>query len=128
MSFSMIAWAFKQQPKTPTQKFVLLALADFHNGTTGQCDPSFETIASKTGYQKRAVQYAIKDLQKQRFIKYRKRRVNSHKHTSNSYTFCTENDSQGVVHMVHPPSALNAPKPVITNNKENAPKARFKEL
>lgn len=46
----------------PTEKFVLLAIADFSNDKKGIAWPSQNTIANKTGYSRQTVNRAIKRL------------------------------------------------------------------
>ena len=46
----------------PTEKFVLLAIANFSNDKTGLAWPSQSTIAGKTGYSRQTVNRAIKRL------------------------------------------------------------------
>lgn len=50
------------------QKFVLVVLADAHNGHTGQCNPSISRISDTTGYSKRAVIDALKALEAKGYI------------------------------------------------------------
>ena len=51
--------AFKYAPVSYTQKLVLLALADCHNGITGRCDPSIQRIMKFTGLSNRAIATAL---------------------------------------------------------------------
>ena len=62
MSLEMIQRA-KFAHVTPTQKLVLWALADCHNGETGQCNPSVAYLVEVTGYTARAVGLAIAALE-----------------------------------------------------------------
>jgi uncharacterized phage protein (TIGR02220 family) len=55
-----MAWAWEQDC-TPTEKFVLLALAD-HAKDDGTCWPGMRRLAEKTGYTRRTVINAIKSL------------------------------------------------------------------
>lgn len=54
------------------QKFVLIVLADAHNGHTGQCNPSISRMARLTGYSGRAVMNALAALEAQGYICARK--------------------------------------------------------
>lgn len=84
MSFSAIKWAFKQ-PVSPTEKLVLLCIADHAHEKTQQCWPSVATIASESGYSRRTVFYAIESLVELGFIS-RDERFNRNRQTSNRYT------------------------------------------
>lgn len=68
MSHKATAWAFEQDPGSPVQKFILICLADCHNGHTGQCNPSFQRLADVTGYSRRTVIRALADLTEGGFI------------------------------------------------------------
>ena len=48
MSHKATAWAFAQQLPA-LQKLVLIVLADRHNGCTGRCDITFDTLAIMCG-------------------------------------------------------------------------------
>lgn len=61
MSVYALGWAFRQEC-TPTEKLVLLALADQCYGETGQCWPAMETVAVKTGLCRRTVVTKIEGL------------------------------------------------------------------
>ena len=52
----------KFAPVTPTQKLVLLALADCHHEKTGKCNPSIRYLMSMTGLSDRAIQRSIAEL------------------------------------------------------------------
>lgn len=87
MSLKATVWAWSQQPKTPTQKFVLVALADRHNGDTGRCDPHVERLAQDTGLGERAVRDALKVLTEDGFIGRERGRRADGSRTGYSYTF-----------------------------------------
>ncbi|WP_444893613.1 helix-turn-helix domain-containing protein [Microbulbifer sp. TRSA001] len=63
MSFEAAAWAIKRRTRTPTAKLVLIALADCHNGDTGQCDPGNTYLADVAQCTKRSVINAIEELE-----------------------------------------------------------------
>lgn len=48
---------------SPTSKFVLIVLADAHNGHSGECFPSIARIAETTGFSESTVKYAVRDLE-----------------------------------------------------------------
>jgi hypothetical protein len=52
----------KFAPVTPTQKLVLLALADCHHEKTGKCNPSIRYLMSMTGLSDRSIQRSIAEL------------------------------------------------------------------
>lgn len=72
-------------------KPVLTALAWHHNGDTGRCFPSYETLADDTGYSVRTVIRAVKRLAALGLITVTERKVKrpngSKVNTSNEYTF-----------------------------------------
>ncbi len=53
----------------PTAKSVLRCLADFKNGSNGQCNPSVDSIVSETEFDRKTVFKAIKYLEEAGFIK-----------------------------------------------------------
>ena len=68
----------------PTEKFVLLAIADFSNDKKGIAWPSQSTIAAKTGYSRQTVNRAINRLREKRMI-VSSRQSAEGKSTSNEY-------------------------------------------
>lgn len=98
MSFAMID-AVKWLKVSPTQKLLLLCLADFHNGKTGRCDPSYASIMALTGLSNRAVADAIIALRDASILG-----PGGAKGSRTSYTFTiptSELGSQEVVNEVH---------------------------
>jgi DNA-binding transcriptional MocR family regulator len=85
MSYFATTWAWQQTDLAPTQKLVLLALADFHTETFG-CFPSIEVLAEKTCLSRRTVIRCIDDLVEKSVINKRTRRTKTHQ-SSNFYTF-----------------------------------------
>ncbi len=67
MSISLSKHYWKHGPSSPTDNIVLLALAE-HADDKGLCWPSVSTLASRTRFAKRTVQYALRSLEAQRFI------------------------------------------------------------
>lgn len=61
MSLRASAWAWKAQAPTPGHKLVLVALCD-HANDDGECFPSIQTLAEKTGYSVRTVRAYIAEL------------------------------------------------------------------
>lgn len=54
---------------SPTQKLVLLCLADCHNQDSERCDPSVSFIMQFTGLSNRAIATALKDLEAANLVK-----------------------------------------------------------
>ena len=67
MSIRAIAWVLEQEIKSPTDKFVLVILANYV-GDTGMAFPSTETIGRVTGLCRRSVVQALDRLVEQRWI------------------------------------------------------------
>lgn len=63
MSTLATAWAMRVEGLSPTAKFVLIVLADAHNGHSGECYPSVARIAETTGFSESTVKYAVRDLE-----------------------------------------------------------------
>lgn len=61
MSVEAMAWAFAQ-PLPPCPKSVLVALAN-RADEDGQCWPGIEDLEQRTGWNRRSIQRAVKDLQ-----------------------------------------------------------------
>ena len=68
MSAPATFWAWEQKELTPTEKLVLLALANRHNKDTGKCYPSMTRMAADTGMCRRSVMRAIGKLEKSGLI------------------------------------------------------------
>lgn len=67
MSLRAITWAFDQHETTPTQRLVLLALADHADGDN-ESWPSIELLMEKTGLSKATIYRALSDLIRERVI------------------------------------------------------------
>jgi len=77
MSNTAVRWVRTEVvTERPTQRHVLLILADSKNDATGQCNPSIETIMGSTGLSKSAVIRALKWLELNGFIKVTRRHRN----------------------------------------------------
>jgi pyocin large subunit-like protein len=68
MSFPLTRWVWQQQGLTPTQKFVLLSLADRAGDDRG-CFPSVARIEQDTGYDRKAIYRALQALEEMGLIK-----------------------------------------------------------
>ena len=100
MSFKAAAWAIEQSITTsPSQKLVLIALADCHNSQTGRCDPSIMRLAQVCHMSERTVIRHLSQLEELGLIE-RKRRFDEHGHQrTNAYklgvTNCHSADDPG---------------------------------
>lgn len=72
MSLRMIN-ACKFLPVSPTQKLVLLCLADCHNGESDRCNPSYAHIMRFTGLSNRAVANALAALKMHGILDFKSR-------------------------------------------------------
>jgi hypothetical protein len=63
MSIAALAWAFKVQDISSPAKFVLIALADAHNGHTGDCFPRAKRLMSTTLLGESTIRKAMKELE-----------------------------------------------------------------
>lgn len=118
MSFAMID-AVKWLKVTPTQKLLLLCLADFHNGKTGRCDPSYASIMELTGLSNRAVADAIIALREASILG-----PGGAKGSRTSYTFTiptSEPDSQQAVNQTHNPNTSEPDSPVSETHNTSEP-------
>jgi helix-turn-helix protein len=87
MSFQLMAWAAEQQTGSPTEKAVLLALANRANHDTGKCCPSVERIARETEFGTTAVKRALKSLCDKGIVSRRKTKRNDGTFGANYYAF-----------------------------------------
>lgn len=84
MSNEAITWAFKQDLPT-TQKFVLVALADYAD-EAGECFPSHNKTAERVGASRSTVRRAIKQLTEQGYLTYVREQRKDGTFTSNRYS------------------------------------------
>lgn len=68
MSVRVMADVWDNGPEDPTQRQVLLYLANCCDDTGGNCFPSIATIAEKTKFSGRTIQRALMELQKGDFV------------------------------------------------------------
>ena len=96
MSFSLMAKVWSDDTiDDGICKFILLCLADYASNETGECYPSFTTIAKKTGFGIRTVKYKIQKLESFGYIKI----ISGNSMKSNRY-YLYPNDKE-VVHEMH---------------------------
>jgi hypothetical protein len=67
MSAKATFWAWQQRVKS-SHKLVLLALANCHNESTNQCNPSISFIADSTGMNRKTVMNSLAELEKNGLI------------------------------------------------------------
>lgn len=67
MSHEATTWAWKavysRKDIPATRRMVLLALAECHNGQTGQCNPSFDELVRMTGMKRDTITSSIRGLE-----------------------------------------------------------------
>jgi len=108
MSVKVITWAFAQEVKPSTQKFVLIALADCADDF-GLCFPSYNTIADKCGIERKTAIRNIKSLIDKGFIT-KHERFNRTRQTSNVFSL-----NIGVeIKEDHPLKYLLSEKPLVS--------------
>ena len=62
MAIAAINWAYRQQGLTPTEKFVLVTLADRANASEWMCWPSVRDLCERTGLHRASVMRALQKL------------------------------------------------------------------
>lgn len=62
MSVRVMSWVWEQSRAEPTDRLVLLAIADCANDAGAEAYPSMATLVKKTGLHERSVQRAVKHL------------------------------------------------------------------
>ena len=74
MSFKILGHVIHNVSLPPTQKLVLIVLADFYNEDSGKAWPSQDTICAVTGLSPRSINRAIRELKRQGHIRVWKER------------------------------------------------------
>jgi hypothetical protein len=98
MSFDAIRWALRQELPT-SEKLVLVALADCHNGKTNRCNPAMQTIAKTAGITRRGAINIIQRLEQRGTIQVEHSpgwRPNNYLLTVNSVHSNTVNEDHGL--------------------------------
>lgn len=120
MSLPAYEWAWKQTCKTPTEKLVLLALAEHHNSDTELCCPSRRRIAELVGISVSSVKRALRSLEDDGLLERIERRRGNGSKTSNTYQLplvengvenVVENRGGGVARDPSPGSPVTPPEP-----------------
>ena len=85
MSFDCYRWAKSQKGLSPTEKAVLVAIADYVNDEKGYAWPSQDKLAEDTSYSRATVHRACKSLQKKGLLSWSKVMLDSGHFSSNRY-------------------------------------------
>ena len=136
MSIRLISAVFDNRNLGPTERLIMLALAD-HADDSGRCYPSVQRIAQRTGLSLRAVQINIRKLEAQGFVRVvtsgRRGRANDYFINLNPASAVSDRDSAAArdascrrctpasdapspPQEIRPPSARDAPQPSSTIN------------
>ncbi len=85
MSWDALAWAWKQDKVTASEKLVLMALAYMENDETRVCKPSMNHLATKCRLTDRRCRDILKGLEERGFLSIQRRRKSAREWTSNLY-------------------------------------------
>lgn len=95
MSYDATKWAWMTIRGNPqlasTRRLLLLALADFHNGKSGQCNPSLNTLVADTGMHRTTIPDAIRDLEREGIVSVSRRFGAGSEYTLVGFSTSTEN-------------------------------------
>lgn len=101
MSLSMIEMV-KPMKTSPTQKLLLLILADCHNDRTGQCNPSYRYLMQISGLSNKAVANNLHALKSSTAIFFDSRNgANTHYLLTPQRYICNDNSTSEPVKQVH---------------------------
>lgn len=78
-------WATSQNPDKPSEKLVLLALADHYNWETKQCNPGLARLVDWTGISRRSILEHLSSLERQGYIERTRNWRHNGSQTSNIY-------------------------------------------
>ena len=121
MSFALMAKVWNDQTiEDGISKFILLCLADYASNETGECFPSYTSIAKRTGFALRTVKTRIKMLNEKGYINV----VSGNSMKSNRYyLYPTEtkvvHETHHVVHDMHPNLSSNLDNSIKEDWKPN---------
>lgn len=113
MSNAAITWAW-QQKVTPSEKLVLVALADFAHPDTNICWPGQNSIAKMTGQGKRSVVRCMRALEDKGFISRERRHRDDGSRSSDVYTLIIQGAT--VAHSAKPKCQNDRAKVPNTTN------------
>ena len=101
MSLAMLEMV-KPMKTSPTQKLLLLILADCHNDRTGQCNPSYRYLMQISGLSNKAVANNLHALKSSSAIFYDSRNgANTHYLLTPQRYICNANSTTEPVNLVH---------------------------
>lgn len=101
MSISMIE-SVKRLKTSPTQKLILLVLADCHNDKTRQCNPSYRYLMDVSGLSNKAVANNLKHLRDTNLVDFSSRNgANTHYELTPERYICNEITGPKAVNDVH---------------------------
>ena len=108
MSLAALSWALRRDGIRPTEKLVLLALADYAD-RNNECFPSITTLAATVGVHKSTVQRSLSTLVDAGHIAKNVRTRPDGSQTSNSYTILLGGsvDAMGGQHQCDPKEPSN---------------------
>lgn len=145
MSIQAMAWAFKQrQIKSPTQRYVLLCLANYAGEDGHNAFPSVKRLCDDSGLKERAVRKALRELEAGGFIAKGNQaiaaaHIERPDHRPTVYSLIVQRgapnaprESNGVhhrpngVHVVPPRGAPRAPDPSVNHQLSGEAGAAFR--
>lgn len=134
MSVKAINWAFEQQGLTPTQKVVLLAMADDAD-SDGLCFPSWARLERRAEVSRSTVARAIKELAKKELVRRSNRYGESGRQTSSLYELaldvlrppetiegCQIDTGEGVTHDTG--EGVTGDTPITLNHQKEPPEGK----
>lgn len=125
MSIRAINWAREVCERIdvpPGERMILWAIALHHHDKTGECFPSYDTIAKATGFQRRKVVYAVRDLEANGLLITQQRRVNGHQGSNNFVLFGHPSGPRWRNSRVHKKAPCeSAPECTLTRVHRSAP-------
>lgn len=104
MSIRAINWAREvcERIDVPARhRLALFVLAMHHHDKTGECFPSYDTIADACGYSRRKVIDLVSDLEENGLLVRQKRRVGGHQSSNHFVLFGRPNGKKWVNSRVH---------------------------
>lgn len=119
MSVKVMGLVFDIRGLSPTLKFVLLAYADHASHDGSGVWPAVQSIADKTGYSKRTIQNATKELEELGYME----KIGQHRSGTNLWQITIPymggaGDSPPGAQEIRPPRAGDAPEPLINHHLE----------
>lgn len=113
MSIEALKWAW-QQEVTPTEKLVLLVIAEHANSDGASSFPSAERMVKMTGLSRRSIFYTVKNLRRAGLLVQQKA-VSKRKHNVYSLLISAEKSQRyhAQVQQLHSSGATRAPYPYL---------------